>query len=279
LFSLAAVSFLNAIPLVEWFVANESQSRLLLDLPSRLPVFLREGKADVALMPVVEVFREKNSAFISSAGIACQGPVDSVKLFTNGPVEEVQQIMVDRGSRTSVALLRILMREFFKIEPSFVEGKPQLGVLPRPGEGTLVIGDRCFEYEFGGAGEVRSQLRAFDLGEMWFELTSLPFVFATWSVGPGFLDKWGPGGAESLASLLNTSRDYGLAHLDFLATREAGHGRLGYLGKSTPDAVAHYFRESLVYELGDQEYAGMHRFHELCVKYGLVPDYSMPPVL
>ncbi len=279
MFSLAAVSFLNAIPLVEWFVTQESQTRLILDLPSRLPSFLRDGAADAALMPVVEVFREKNAGFISSAGIACRGPVDSVKLFTNGPAEEVKQILVDRGSRTSVALLRILMWEYFKIKPSFTEAKPQSGILPKPGEGILVIGDRCFEYEFGGAEEVASQLAIFDLGEMWFKLTGLPFVFATWSVAPGFLEKWGAGGAESLSSLLTTARDYGLNNLDVLASREAGKGRLGYLGQSTPDAIAHYFRESLVYKLGDQEYAGINQFHELCVKYGLVPDFTMPSVL
>jgi len=279
LFSLAAVSFLNAIPLVEWFGRKGSHTGLVSDLPSRLPNLLFSGQADAALIPVVEAFRKKNSGFISSAGIACRGAVDSVKLFVNGPVEEVKSIGVDRGSRTSVALLRILLLEKYGIEPEFTETKPRMGVLPEIGEGTLVIGDRCFEYEYSGNYELSETMSDFDLGMMWFELTGLPFVFATWTVGPDFSAKWGTSGAVSLSTLLNTARDYGLEHLDFLASREAEKGRMGYLGQSTPDAIAHYFRKSLVYELGKLEYAGISRFHELCIKYGLVPDNTIPSVL
>ena len=68
-------------------------------------------------------------------------------------------------------------------------------------------------------------------------------------------------------------------NLHTLAVREAANGRLGYLGQSSPEAIAHYFSKSLIYKLGDREFAGIRRFHELCIKYGLVPNQPLPHIL
>lgn len=279
-FRIAAVSFLNAIPLTEWFNTDECKGHKVISaLPSKMSDLLISGEADVALLPVVEIFRGRSGGILAGTGIACNGNVDSVKLFSCSPLDDIDRLLADRGSRSSVALTQVLLAELAGIKPQVVEIKPCPGEIPDEGEAILVIGDRCFEYEKKLLEMGRTDVHSFDLGAMWFELTNLPFVFAAWAVGADFIDQWGEQGVNTLSELLSGARDFGLENLDFLAAREAANGRLGYLGQQTPEAIARYFKESLVYKLGDQEFAGIRTFHQLCIKHGLVPDQAMPRIL
>ena len=75
------------------------------------------------------------------------------------------------------------------------------------------------------------------------------------------------------------ARDHGLANLKEIAAREAAAGRLGHMGEATTEALDYYFRHSLRYVMGKEEMAGLHRFHELCVKHGVVPDGAALSIL
>jgi chorismate dehydratase len=279
-YRVAAVSFLNTLPLIEWFsVSGCDRVVLSRALPSRLASLLCEGEADVALLPVVEVFRGNSGGMIPGTGIACRGNVDSVKLFCKGSPGKLTRIRADRGSRTSVALLGIILKESFRSNPEFVVEEPLPGHLPEPGEGVLVIGDRCFEYENALAQNGETGIEGHDLGAMWMELTGLPFVFAIWAVAPGFVEKVGPGGLDEISELLTQARDFGLENLESLALREAEAGRIGHEGKATGAAIDYYFRYSLQYQLGDPEMEGIRKFHEFCIKHGVVPPGDSPLVL
>jgi chorismate dehydratase len=280
IFRIAAVSFLNTIPLVEWFATNKAGGHQVFPaLPSRMSDLLQNGEADVALLPVAEAFRGQSGGILAGTGIACNGNVDSVKLFCRGPLNQIHKVLADRGSRSSVALVQVLLGELEGIRPELTQIEPRPGVMPGDRESILVIGDRCFEYEKQLLESGNTGIEAHDLGGMWLEMTGLPFIFAVWAIAPGFRDQWGEKGVNTLSQLLGEARDFGLANLDTLAAREAANGCLGYLGQSSPEAIVRYFRESLVYKLGDQEIAGMRRFHELCIRHGLVPDQAMPSIL
>ena len=277
---IAAVSFLNTIPLVDWF-DQTGADRVVLSraLPSRLGGLLASGEADVALLPVVEIFRGASPGMLPGTGIACRGDVDSVKMFHVGDPARLTSVAVDRGSRTSVALLRILLQEQFGIHPEFSEIEPRPGWRPAEGQGALIIGDRCFEYEKELRENGETDVTGYDLGGAWHNLTGLPFVFAAWAVAPGFPEKVGDEGIQELTDLLTRARDHGLARLDEIAAREAAAGRLGHKGEATAEALDYYFRHSLRYVLGDEEMAGILRFHEFCVKHGVVPDGAAPSPL
>jgi len=279
-FRIAAVSFLNAIPLIDWFDQTRND-RVVLDhaLPSRLGGLLASGEADVAMLPVVEIFRGASPGMLPGTGIACLGDVDTVKLYHRGALARLVRVAVDRGSRTSVALLRILLQEQFGIHPEFTEIEPQTDWRPTADEGALIIGDRCFEYEKELRENGETGVTSYDLGGAWYKLTGLPFVFAAWAVAPGFPQKVGDEGLSELTDLLTRARDYGLAHLNEIAAREASAGRLGHRGEATAEALDYYFRHSLRYVLGEEEMAGLNRFHEFCVKHGVVPDGAAPSIL
>ena len=279
-YRIGAVSFLNTVPLIEWFLSEpRADIELIRDLPSRLGARLGTGQADVALLPVVEIFRGVSEGIISHTGIACRGPVASVKLFVRGEVGAVRRVHADRGSRSSVALLQILLLERYGLDPAFGEYEPRPDRLPDAGEALLIIGDRCLAYEAAlGEHDVRD-VQALDLGELWYETTGLPFVFAAWAVAPGFVARAGAEGVERLAAMLDTARDFGLDRLEIIAEREAQNGRLGCHGESTAAAILSYFRHALRFELGARETAGLRRFHELCSKHGLCPPGPLPEFL
>ena len=278
MFRIASVSFLNARPLIRRFAA-EDRDRVVLsgDLPSRLAGLLEAGEADVALLPVVELFRGRAPGMIPGTGIACAGAVDSVKLFYRGELEDLNRIVADRGSRSSVALLRVLLAEVCGTSPGFVEVEPDSGLDLAEGEGALIIGDRCLEFERDRMGG--GDLRAWDLGEAWRELTGLPFVFAVWAAAPGLADRVGPAGIDDLTGILTRARDPGLADLDAIVAEAASEGRPGRGGEATVAALDYYFRRSLRYELGEKEMAGLRRFHELCVQHVIVPAGAGPVLL
>ena len=279
-FRLAAVSFLNTIPLIDWF-DQTGDERVVLSraLPSRLGGMLAAGQADVALLPVVEILRGVSPGMFPGTGIACFGDVDSVKMFYRGDLAKLTTVAVDRGSRTSVALLRILLQEQFGIRPEFSEMEPRPGWRPAANQGALIIGDRCFEFEKELRESGEAKVAECDLGGLWHQLTGLPFVFAAWAVAPGLPEKVGEKGLRELTNLLTEAREQGMASLDRIVAREAVAGRLGHRGEATIEALDYYFRQSLRYELGDEEMAGLNRFHELCIKHGIVPDGAAPWII
>ena len=76
----------------------------------------QDGELDVGLIPSIEFFQRPDYTIVSDACIACRGPVLSVKLFSRVPLEQIRTLALDEGSRTSVALVRILLKERFGID-------------------------------------------------------------------------------------------------------------------------------------------------------------------
>lgn len=280
MFRIAAVSFLNTIPLIAGLEPREGRDvTLCRDLPSRLHAGLLDGSADVALLPVADVLRGPVGGILPVGAIACHGPVDSVKVFAASAPGELRRIAADRASHTSVALLRVLLAERHGLVPDVTEVEPGPGVVPGPGEGLLIIGDRCFAYERFLRESGRDDVRGWDLGELWRELTGLPFVFAVWALAPGFPAERGEAAVADLRGILVESLEHGLARRTLLAEREAAAGRLGPGGRAGAAAIDYYFRHSLRFTVGPEELAGIRRFHELAVRHRILPGGPMPPVL
>ncbi|RLB61424.1 MAG: hypothetical protein DRH08_13960, partial [Deltaproteobacteria bacterium] len=223
-----------------------------------------------------EILRGYSGGILWGTGIACRGNAGSVKVFCTCPLQDLKWIRADRGSRSSVALLKIILSEMYGVEPFFEEMVPEPMMIPGQDEGLLIIGDRCFEFEQALAQCGREDIHGWDLGNLWLELTGLPFVFAAWALAPDFIEEFGKQQALELCDVLNKARSYGLDNLGFLARREVSHGCLGVDGSSTFEAVDIYLRDFLKYDLGNEEFVSMHRFHGLGIKHGVFPDVPFP---
>jgi chorismate dehydratase len=175
--------------------------------------------------------------------------------------------------------MRTLLAEMHGLFPVVTEIEPQAGILPAPNEGILIIGDRCFEYDRFLREEGHAGIRSWDLGELWWNLTGLPFVFAVWAVAKGFPAQAGGAAVATLKELLAESLRHGLDNLPAIAAREAAAGRLGYEGHATAAAIEYYFQQSLHFAIGAEELAGIRYFHQLAVKHDVIPAGPMPPIL
>jgi chorismate dehydratase len=243
---------LNTKPLIFEFDRVAEHAELTLDVPSRLADRLAEGDLDVALIPVIECLAQPGYRVVSDACIACRGPVLSVKLLSRVPVSEIRTLALDEGSRTSAALIQILLRRRYGLQPERrglpLDGSPE----EADTDAVLLIGDRAIHAE--------RDVFAFtwDLGEEWCRETELPFVFAVWAARRGVE-------VGDMDRVLQRVRDAGVVHLEQIAAREAPK-----VGMEETACLA-YLRDNLHFELGPRERQGLILFHEYAKAMGLVP--------
>ena len=251
--NVGAVAYLNARPLtlcLDEFVPAE---RIVVDIPSRLADGLAAGNLDVALIPSIEYFRNPDFNIVSDACIGCDGPVESVKLFSRVPLEEIQSLALDEGSRTSAAMARILLKERFGVEPTATSlpiGSPLEGIQT---DAVMLIGDRAMQT----AGARFKYV--LDLGEAWCGWTGLPFVFALWVARSGV-------DMDGLPALFAAARDAGTARIDEIARQEAPRLNI------TEDRCRSYLRYNLRFRVGPREQRGLEKFRQLAAQHGLAPN-------
>jgi len=253
---LGAVDYLNARPLVYGLELRNDLFTLRFDVPSKCAALLHEGSIDLGMIPSIEFLRGAPYRIVPGAGIISEGPVASVALFTNTPIEKIRTIAADTSSRTSNALLHLLCMEWFGIDPEFQPMHPDASQMLQRCDAALLIGDPALFLDYDALGATK-----IDLGSEWFSMTGLPFVWAFWAGRPEALTP------EAVEALL-AARDGGVAASDAVAASYCG-----------PDRAARgsaYLRENIRYTLGEREEEGLRMYYELAGKHGLVPAVVPP---
>jgi chorismate dehydratase len=170
-----AVSYLNTKPLVYGFEQGmmSDQVGMTIDYPSKIAIDLLHGKIDIGLVPVAIIPSMTEHHIISDYCIGSDGEVATVCLFSDVPIDEIENILLDYQSRTSVALLKILLKEHWKISPNLINASAGYEKKISGTTAGLVIGDRAFQQRLVSK-------HIYDLGAAWKAMTGLPFVFAAW---------------------------------------------------------------------------------------------------
>jgi chorismate dehydratase len=244
---IGSVPYLNARPLIYGI-----EDKVTLCTPARLADLMFRNQFDAGLVPVAEILVHDQYDILDGIAIASRGPVASVFLAHREPIEKLRRIAVDPASRTSVWLLRTLLKIGYHIEPEFY---------PRPSgaklsehEAMMLIGDEAIWYATrNGAQPV------WDLGEAWAELTGLPFVFAVWAVQRGVFKVGGH--RPPLQSLLRRAKADGLAHIEDIVQDAT---------EATPEFLREYYTRNVWYELGAAEKQGLARFQQYLKELGLI---------
>lgn len=251
---IGAVGFLNARPLYEG-LADDPGIALRADVPSVCARLLHAGEVDLGLVPAIELLRGPVVYdVVPGLGIACDGPVNSVALFTRRPIGQVRRIALDVSSRSSAGLLRVLCRHHFGIAPEFVDTAPDLPTMLDVADAALLIGDPALRAPGGRLGAEK-----IDLGAVWTSWTGLPFVFAVWAVRPGML-------TAALTERLHAARQAGQRALARLAADEAA---------GDPQETVRferYLRENIRYDLNEGAVRGLSRYLGLAMQDGLAPE-------
>lgn len=233
----AVVSYLNAQPLVQGLRRLEPEAELVLDVPSRLPALLASGEVDLALLPVAALAGIPGARIVADYGIAADGPVASVSLFSQVPMDRIEEVVLDDQSCTSVALVQLLLRDFWRRPVRLVPAHPGYVATLAGSRAGVIIGDRAL-------GEGSRFAFHWDLAAAWKAWTGLPFVFAAWAgvrtLPVGFMQRF------------NDANEAGLAAIDEVVLAHAG----------APYDVEAYFRDHLRFRLDARMHQGLALFLE-----------------
>lgn len=173
-YSISIVNYYNTTPFL--FGLNRSTLKqkldIQLDIPSVCAQKLKDNIVDIGLVPVAILPQLNNYHIITDYCIGSDGKVDSVKLFSHKPLNEITHVLLDYQSKTSVTLVQVLNKHFWKLPIQFVNAKKGFENEIQGTTGAVIIGDRTF-----GLTDFPYQ---YDLSEEWKKCTGLPFVFACW---------------------------------------------------------------------------------------------------
>ncbi len=232
-----AVSYLNTKPLIYGFEQGEMKDdvELLIDYPSKIASLLIQDRLDIGLVPIAIIPLLKEYHIVSDYCIGCDGDVASVCLFSDVPLPEIQTILLDYQSRTSVELLKILLKEHWQISPALIAGSPNFENEIQGKTAGLIIGDRAFVQR-------HKNKYIYDLGLAWKEMTGLPFVFAAWVSNKKLPDDF--------VIQFNAVNGVGLQNLDEVIRQNPYNGF---------DMKA-YYTDNVKFNFGPDMYAGMNLF-------------------
>jgi chorismate dehydratase len=256
---IAASSYLNTAPLIWSFIhgSQRDQVELITDTaPARCAEMLANGDVDAALVPIIEYQRIPDIAIIPDVCVGSRTAVRSVVLVTRkNNLKKVESVALDESSRTSVALVKIVFREFLGFEPKWETSAPDLKSMLAHADAALIIGDPAMKVP-------RDQFRVFDLATLWHEFTGFGFVFAMWMVRKDAVEKVS---SIDFASV----RDEGVANLDHIAAVHAKQIEL------SEDEVRNYLTKNILFRADEEMQKGLTLYFELAKKHQLT-DQAKP---
>jgi len=221
---------------------------LSLDIPSKVAAKLAFNLADVGLIPVAGLEDLDDYQIIGNYCIGSVGKVKTVILASDVPLDEIETVLMDYQSRSSVLLAKVLAKFYWKKSFNWENTCNDFQNVSIQGKTAgIVIGDRVFDIE--------NKFRyIYDLSEEWYNFTRLPFVFAVWATN-GKVSK-------SFEKAFNNALAFGIENLPEIILMEQSNYK-------NVD-IADYFTRNISFELDEAKKDGMKKFLELAQKLELV---------
>ena len=274
---ISIVQYLNTVPLVRGFTHGPLRGKYQLSftVPSQCAEQLRAGQVDIAIIPAIEVQRIDNLVVLPGLCIASKKSVRSLLLVSKSPIRDVRRIALDRSSRSTQALVRILCEKRWHISPEFFEADPDLPAMLQKADAALIIGDPALRLalnseshakrdaagdlqilsEFGGIPS--SPLFLYDIVEKWRTLTSLPAVLAVWAARPNAV-------TPEIIRDFHDSLVFGAQHLHEISA-EASHDL-----NLPSQKIMRYFTENIDYTFDEENLRGLREYFSSAAELGLI---------
>ena len=199
---ISIVSYINSIPFIYGVKSHTIYKNLHLSLhiPSVSAKKFLNNEIDIGLVPVASINKLQNFNIFSNYCIGSNGKVDTVCVFSDTPIYDVEEILIDYQSITSVNLLKLLLKNFYNINPSLKKTTHGFEKKISKSQAALVIGDKAFNLH-------KKHKYVYDLSEAWFKMTGLPFVFACWIAKKDI--------SQNILNEINSSFLYGINNIDY----------------------------------------------------------------
>ena len=257
---ISAISFLNTAPLMWDFENGESAERLRRQfdisytVPSKCAEQLKEGSADIGIIPVAAYTMIPDLVIVPDVAIACKNKVRSILLISKVPLDKIRSVATDDSSRTSAALVEIYLRKFVGIDPGFSRQKPDIKEMLQWHDAALLIGDPALQAHPTG-------YYVYDMAEEWKRWTGRSFVFAFWAIRKAALE--GRGAEPNIAQVFQQSRNNGLKHITEISAAWAP--KLNLPAK----LISEYLTENVDYSLDADNLEGLRLYYRYGVECGI----------
>ena len=237
---LAAVSYLNTKPLLYGIEHSDiiNDIEIVLDYPSRLAQSLQEGSIDIALLPVAAIPGISGAHIVSDYGIATDGNVVSVAIFSQVPMEEIETVYLDYQSRTSVRLAQLLLENHWKKKVMYKPATENFIEYINGTSAGVIIGDRALK-------QLHNFEYVYDLSAAWKDYTGLDFIFAAWVANKPL--------PTDFTTRFNAANAEGLKHMD----KVIAENPFPYYDLHT------YYTDNIKFYLDEQKKKGLAKFLEL----------------
>jgi chorismate dehydratase len=257
---ISAISYLNTAPLMWDFEHGPpgADFDISYTIPSGCAAALREGTADIGIIPAAAYASIPGLVILPGVAIAAQNAVRSILLVSRKPIEKVRSVAMDTSSMTSVALCQVLLERWLGGRREYVPMAPDLDAMLERCDAGLLIGDPALLVD-------RTRYFTLDLAAAWRKHTGKPFVFAFWAVREEALTELIPG--LDLTAVFQRSRDHGLAPENLEKICAEWSARLGL---SEAD-VRNYLTENIYYSLDSGCLGGLELYYRHAAECGALP--------
>ena len=240
------VSYLNSKPFL--YGLNKSSVakniEMSLDIPSKIVAKLDFGLADIGLIPVAGLQDLSDYQIVSDFCVGAINKVRTVVLVSEVPLEQIDTILMDYQSRSSVLLSKILAKFFWQREFNWENTCNDFqNKSIRGNTAGVIIGDRVFDIE-------NKYKFTYDLSEEWYKFTGLPFVFAVWASTKNVTERFETDFNQALA--------FGVENISKIVEME----QINYQNVNIYD----YFIQNISFSFDEEKKVGMKKFLELAKK-------------
>lgn len=275
---ISVVQYLNTAPLVYGFTHGPLRGKyeLSFTVPSECAEALRSGAVDVAIIPSIEYQRIDGLTILPDLCVSSKRQSRSLLIISKVPIQEARQIALDRSSRTTQALTKILCDKRWQIAPEFYEAAPDLTEMLKVADAALLIGDPALRLAIaikrsahrGTYSELvckgadariagAEMLHVYDVVEEWRKMTGLPAVLAVWAARVEVV-------TPELIEDFHASLKDGLAHVREISAGAALQMQL------PAKPLERYLRENIDFSLDEENFQGLVAYYVACARMGLI---------
>ncbi len=237
-----------------------SEYEFVSGVPSVLNQKIRAGEIDISPSSSIEYLRGGDRYFhMENHSISSKGAVRSIFLFSRRPVEELdgRTVLMSSQSETSVALLQIVLKKFYGLQCRFRPASEPIAAVMQSNDAYLLIGDDALAEE-----RRWPDLRIYDLGDLWYRHTGLPFTFALWIVRKGCCAEE-PDHFERFRNDLDAAKVAALRNLGEIAAASPLRGLL-----SERELVTYW--QGISYDFNEEHKRGFDLFRRYAGELGLL---------
>lgn len=263
---LGYIDYLNCLPV--YFGIEQGMIDLPVAVkkgsPAQLNQLFVQGALDITPFSSIEYARHwGETVILPDLSISADGRVTSVLLFSRRPLHELdgRPVALTTHSATSLVLAKVILQERYGVRPEYRMMTPDAAEMLTGADACLMIGDTALQAAHDPHLRVMfPELKIFDLGQEWKDLTGEIMVFALWVIRREFAER-NPDGVRLVAKLFRHSQDYALANVDELIAEALRRRRL------PRQAVAEHFA-CIRHRFTEPYKRGLRRFFELARKVG-----------